>query len=198
MSIIREGKAKDKPAPDTALYVDMCAKKWKPLTEGMSEKKKARAAFVMEQEARYLNDLSDGDRSAAIGNTLKFIFPILKSCVVGLSEFETDYPKVYEAMRLAIKSVAEAVAEIRPSDAGLTLFEQNSMLELLTSRVHLSLLRHERIYDQIGVKKWQPMLDANKIEGDELRRKVARMLEQVASVYTESIKDRVISAVMTE
>ncbi len=133
------------PDPNTILFIDDCARKWAPFTEGMTESKAARCAYLLENEAAYLKSLLDVERELKMGASLKFIFPVVRKAVELLPEDETEYPQVYGAFSQAVDDVLEVAESIRSSSEPPTSFESQVLLSPLVERAHDALLKFEKI-----------------------------------------------------
>lgn len=130
---------------DTVLFLDDCARKWEPLTEGMSESKKARCAYLLENEAAYLKSLPDVERELKMGASLKFIFPVVRKAMQLLPEGETEYPQIYGAYKQAVDDVLEVFVADQGSNEPPPAFETQVLLSPLVERAHVALLNYEKI-----------------------------------------------------
>jgi hypothetical protein len=132
--------------PNTTLFVDQCAKKWAPLTDGMSKAKKARCAYVLEQEARFLNSILDEKRDE-IGAHLKFVFPVLRAIHERLGVNETGHRQVWKAADAAFDQVCP------PPRYGNGMWdcvirdypEKHPFIKPLVERTHASLIAYKKI-----------------------------------------------------
>ena len=111
MSQLQESTNPDsKPAADTVLYIDWCARRWDPMVKHTDETRRGRTAYVLEREAEHLKAVTEcafasPAEKANLGARLKYVFPVIFRAMGHMAVDEIEFERVFAAMSLKFDEI---------------------------------------------------------------------------------------------
>jgi hypothetical protein len=138
-----------KIGPSRPYTIDRLVHKWSPLIKDLSEHEANVVAFVLEDEARFLNSLDDQTRAHQVGPTLRFVFPMLRRAAAALASDPTPtFTEVCESLEKAYEEILAVLVErprSEPDTFDPTAEEMRCLIGALGERVHASLHKFQKV-----------------------------------------------------
>jgi len=135
---------------------DQCIEKWGPLTEGLDKRTQGLCSWVMEQEAKHLQTLTNSvNGNGTLGPVLKFLFPVMRRTVERVSVLDhiaatsdrVELSRIYQGLVDDACVVVEAVhAERSGSEPDPDSLLCHEVIRSLGSRLADYTLSYPRLY----------------------------------------------------